>query len=575
MNNLILITFVPLLAALPCFVLGRWAKWMALLISALELVLALLNFRSGETFSPILALRGYALSNGLFLAAAVITFLIVIYSFKYMEGKRGLGEYYAYFLITLGSAAGVFFATDYLTLLIFWGILGFMLYMLVGLGGHAASSAAKKSFIIVGGADAFMLMGVGFLWVSTHTLQIGYLSLPIDSSSALIAFACLAAGAFAKAGIMPLHSWIPAAAEVAPVPAIALLPASLDKLLGIYLLFRLCGDIFIMEPNSPLSLALLSIGSFTIVAGVLAALVQHDLKKLLSFHTISQAGYMVVGLGTGLPVGIAGGLLHAYNNSIYKCALSLCEGNVEQKTGTSRLEKLGGLANSMPWTCAAFCIAGFSTSGIPPFSGFFSKWLIYQGIIDLGRTSPYWIIWLVAAMLGSAATLASFLKLLHAVFLGQQGEATPKGKEVAWQMLLPLLVLSVLAVLFGVFAFVLPLRYLVAPAVEGFSCGGFWQPVLATGLLLIGLLAGLLVFKLTRVDRASVKPVFTGGEILTEESTKVSGVDFYDAIKNWGWLKGAYAIAGKGNFDLYEQGAKLTLAVSGWLGRKPNKNLAK
>jgi formate hydrogenlyase subunit 3/multisubunit Na+/H+ antiporter MnhD subunit len=544
MNILLYLIFMPLLAALLCFVLGRRAKWLVLLIAALELVLALINFRFGETFSPVFALRGYALSNGIFLAAALIALLVALYSFKYMEGKERLGEYYAYLLITLGSASGVLFATDYLTLLIFWGILGFMLYMLVGLGGPVASGAAKKSFMIIGGADVFMLLGVGYLWVITHTLQIGYLSLSIDSPAAAIAFICLAAAAFAKTGVMPLHSWIPSAAETAPTPVVALLPSSLDKLLGIYLLFRLCGDIFLLEPNSFFSLLLLSIGSFTIVAGVLAALVQHDLKKLLSFHTISQAGYMVVGLGTGLPVGIAGGLFHAFNNAIYKCAISLCEGNVEQKTGTSDLEKLGGLAGSMPWTCAAFCIAGFSTAGIPPLSGFFSKWLIYQGIINLGRTSPCWIIWLVAAMLGSAFTLASFLKLLHAVFLGQRGEATQRGKEAAWQMLIPVLVLSVLAVLFGVFAFTLPLRYLVAPAVEGFSCGGFWQPALATGLLCAGLLAGIFIYKFARIGRSSTKPVFVGGEILPEESTKVSGVDFYDTVKNWSWLKGAYAIAG-------------------------------
>ena len=119
-----------------------------------------------------------------------------------------------------------------------------------------------------------------------------------------------------------------------------------------------------------MSILLLVIGSFTIIAAVLGALVQHNLKKLLSFHAVSQVGYMVLGIGTGLPIGIAGGLFHMLNNAIYKCCLFLAGGAVEKKTGTTELSQLGGLARFMPLTFTAALVASLSISGVPPFNGF-------------------------------------------------------------------------------------------------------------------------------------------------------------------------------------------------------------
>ena len=187
-------------------------------------------------------------------------------------------------------------------------------------------------------------------------------ALPLNSALSIFAFILLAIGALAKAGAMPFHTWIPEAAEKAPLPVMALLPASLDKLLGIYFLYRICLDFFHLYPNSGLSLLLMLVGSFTIIAAVMMALVQHDLKKLLSYHAVSQVGYMVLGIGTGIPLAMAGGIFHMLNNAIYKTSLFLGAGSVEEARKTTQLNRLGGLARVMPITFITFFIAALSIS---------------------------------------------------------------------------------------------------------------------------------------------------------------------------------------------------------------------
>lgn len=568
MNILVYTIFIPIIVSLFCFVFKRFAWWIALLTSLVVLALSAVIFFSGETTSSILSLRAYNLSAGILLAASFITVLIIFYSFKFMQGKERLSEYYGYILITLSAAAGALFANDYLFLLVFWGILGITLYMLIGIGGPEAGAAAKKTFIIIGGADALMILGVGIVSMLTRNLQIGSAPLPLNSVLPIIAFLSLAAGAFAKAGAMPLHTWIPESAEKAPASVMAYLPASLDKLLGIYLLTRICFDIFKIVPNSPMSLLLMIIGSFTIIAAVLGALVQHNLKKLLSFHAVSQVGYMVLGIGTGIPIGIAGGLFHMLNNAIYKCCLFLAGGAVEKRTGTSELDQLGGLARFMPITFTAAMVASLSISGVPPFNGFASKWMIYQGVIEIGKTSPYWIIWLVAAMFGSALTLASFMKLMHATFLGQWSDRTEKAQEVSWSMWLPMMILALLCIVFGVFAYTIPIKFFLQAEIPGISYSGIWSPAFASILIIAGLLIGAVIYWIGRIKASVAKPAYVGGEILDEKMVKVSGVDFYDTIKQWGIFPGIYKWAEAKAFDIYELSKRICrvfIALLRWL----------
>ena len=193
-------------------------------------------------------------------------------------------------------------------------------------------------------------------------------------------------GAIGKAGSMPFHTWIPDAAIDAPVAVMAFIPAALEKLLGIYMLARICLDLFKLEVNSQFSLVLMTVGALTIVLAVFMALIQKDLKKLLSYHAVSQVGYMMLGIGTAVPIGIAGGIFHMINHAMYKSGLFLAAGSVEQQTGTTELKKLGGLARVMPLTALGFVVCAAAISGIWPLNGFVSKEMVFHGSYETGYT---------------------------------------------------------------------------------------------------------------------------------------------------------------------------------------------
>ncbi|MBI4972562.1 MAG: hypothetical protein HZC16_01950 [Candidatus Omnitrophica bacterium] len=510
------------------------------------------------------ALNGFvALGIGLF------SLLTIIYSWGFMQGRRELLQYYTYIILTALASLGAVLSNHLVLLLVFWGFLGLTLYLLINLGDEKSSQAAKKTFIIVGGSDALMLLGIGIIYSLTSTFQMDNIRLELNNGLAVLAYLCIAVAAFAKAGAMPLHSWIPDCAEAAPVPVVAFLPASLDKLLGIYLLARISLDLFMMNPA--MNIFLMVIGAVTIIAAVMMALVQHNMKRLLGYHAVSQVGYMVLGIGSGNPIGIAGGLFHMLNNSIYKQALFLASGNVEQKTGSTDLDKLGGLAKTMPLTYISALVASLSISGVPPFNGFFSKWMIYQGLIgqlQVTRSPGHQvtsIICLAAAMFGSGLTLASFMKLIHATFLGQAHNATTgtTHNEVNWRMWLPCFILAGLCIVFGVFAFSLPLKYFILPAIKGVNFIGSWYAGISTLLIIVGLVLGVWVFNLKKIKPALRQDTpFLGGETQDLPTARVSGTEFYNTVKEIGILKAIYQKAEAGFFDVYEQGKSFIFNIS-------------
>lgn len=371
------------------------------------------------------------------------------------------------------------------------------------------------------------------------------------------AFLLMMVAALTKAGAMPFHTWIPSIAETAPTPVMALLPASLDKLLGIYLLARLCIDLFAVDFS--MKLVLMIIGAFTVLAAVMMALVQHNLMKLLSYHAVSQVGYMVLGIGTGTPIGIAGGLFHMLNNAIYKSCLFLGGGAAEYRTKRTDLERLGGLGGAMPLTFFACVISALAISGVPPLNGFVSKWMVYQGTLEVGGG----IIFLIAAMFGSALTLASFIKVLYSVFLGQKPEDIGEVREVSPTMTIPMVILALLCLGFGIVAQV-PLMYLIGPVVglkvatvpQALSfIKGMWSPTLATILILIGIALGVIFYLFSRI-RVRRADVFLGGEKLASEMTRFPGTDFYNTVRDLNVIRTIYSDADQGVFDLYVWGGK-------------------
>jgi NADH-quinone oxidoreductase subunit L len=223
----------------------------------------------------------------------------------------------------------------------------------------------------------------------------------------------------------------------------------LEKLLGIYLAVRVARDFYALEPGSNMSMLVMIIGVVTIIFAVAMAMIQKDMKRLLSYHAISQVGYMVLGIGTALPVGIVGALFHMLNNAVYKSALFLSAGAVERSCGTTDLRQIGGLRRLMPLTTIGFTVAALSIAGVPPFNGFFSKELIFDAALESG------MVFYVLALLGAFMTAASFLKMGHAAFFGQvkypkATEDGPVPRETPAAMHVPLLILALLCIVFGI-----------------------------------------------------------------------------------------------------------------------------
>jgi len=591
---LLAVVFVPLVVGALCLVIPggarRLRETLTIVATFATFIIGVLvylgpeaRFQSTEMgFAPVrfLDLYSYHLSSLLVMFVSLFGFLISLYSLKYMEGKRRLREYYPYILFSVGAANGALLSDNFLPFLGFWGMILATLFLLTTMGSQDASpekafDSASKSMMILGSADLALILGVGLLWYLGDSLALSEINVTLGGPVATLAFVLVTIGAIAKAGAMPLHSWIPDMAEASPMSVMAFLPASLDKLLGIYLLARVVLDFF--EMNLAMNLLLMIIGTVTLLAAVMMAMIQHDLRRLLSFHAVSQVGYMVLGIGTGTAIGIAGGLFHMLNHAIYKSCLFLTAGSVERRAGRTDLAKLGGLGRMMPFTSGAFAVAALSISGIPPLNGFVSKWMVYQGIVEAGA-SQYWV-FLVAAMFGSALTLASFIKAGHSVFLGEKPRGLGELVEVEHSMTVPMWVLATLCVVFGIFAQI-PLLYFIGPIVgmsfPGFPAAisgiGIWSPTLATVLLLVALVIGGVIYLAGR-PAPRIAPLYVGGETIGEGTTdsmslapgrlrgpreaRVLGTEFYDTVRNMSGLKGLYDRGEAGSFDIYSLGKYL------------------
>jgi len=322
------------------------------------------------------------------IGSAAFAILITIYSFRAMSGEYWEGKFYAFLLWALGGACLVGLASNLLVLLVGWEIVTLMLFLMINQGHRDARGAAAKTYGILGFADACLLLALALLAMgeggsANWSLTRGPINVDSIQPAGMgyLVYVLIMVAALAKAGAIPLHTWIPAAAKDTPTPVMAFLPAATDKLLGIYLLAVLSLRMF--TPNQPMQTLMMTVGAVTILAAVLMAMMQHNLKRLLSFHAVSQVGYMVLGIGTGTTIGVIGGLFHMINHAIYKSNLFLMSGTVGAASGTDEIEDMGGLARYLPVTFVCGLIASAAISGVPPFNGFVSILFLFVNFIFL------------------------------------------------------------------------------------------------------------------------------------------------------------------------------------------------
>jgi len=379
------------------------------------------------------------------LIVAGIGTLVMIYSFVYMERDTGLDQYYTLFLLIVAGMMGVALTGDIFNLYVFFEIMCISSYALVAFRRKWQSIEASIKYMIVSSlGTSFILLGIALLYGLAGSLNIADLAQKLGQvapSAVIVPLALFVTGLGIKIAVVPLHMWMPDAYQAAP-SAVAALFSGATATVGIYAMVRVVYTLF---GAFAIGIMLAALGLVTMVIGALMALAQRDLKRLLAYSGISQVGYVLLGIGLGTVLGIQGGLFHLFNNAIYKTMLFMIAGAIIYRVGTSNMDQLGGLWKNMPVTATLFAVGALAISGVPPFNGFASKWMIYVAGIEAGQP-----VFTIIALITSALTLAYFLKALNSIFLGQRPKHLSDVKETPLPMMFPIMLLAVLCVVFGV-----------------------------------------------------------------------------------------------------------------------------
>ncbi|MFA4966939.1 MAG: proton-conducting transporter membrane subunit [Candidatus Margulisiibacteriota bacterium] len=472
MNNFLpYFIIVPLIAALLALAVNRINKILPDILSVLATLYLLaatvmlyffrpynfvLTYKIGGTS---LVLDG--LSHLVLLAVNLVAFLVVLYSVPYMNKYAGKEKYYALYMLIISGMSGVLLTGDIFNLFIFMEIAALATYALVAFGGGAEELEASFRYAIIGTiASLLILLGIGFIYRITGTTNMSEIGLVFNKNIDYIKYfiaALFIAGFGMKAALVPFHSWLPDAHTAAPAPVSATLSGVLIKVLGVYAIIRIFYNVLGMTLQ--LSYALTFIGALSILIGGLLAFYQADLKRLMAYSTISQVGYIILGISLGTPLGIMGGLFHLFNHALFKPLLFMNAGSIEHSTGTRQLDKIGGISKKMPVTALTSFIGSLSISGIPPFNGFWSKLFIILACVQTGK------VWYAfAAVIGSIITLVYYLKVQKVIYFENTSDLISNIKESHWLMSASVIALSLACLLMGIF-YPYVITYLINPAV--------------------------------------------------------------------------------------------------------------
>lgn len=463
-----LIVALPLLAAPVCLLLpaGRlpWllatlTSWAGLAVAALLLdhVLdsGLVSYAMGGWAPPWgIEYRLDALNALVLLMLALIAAVVMPFAGRSaaLEVPRArIPMFYCLFLLCIAGLAGIAVTGDVFNLFVFLEISSLSSYALIALGRDRRALTAAYQYLVMGTIGAtFFLVGVGFLYAMTGTLNMADLAerLPAvaGTRTVLTGFAFLVAGIGLKAAVFPVHLWLPNAYTYAPSAFSAFIAATATKV-AVYVLVRLLFSVFGVEfsfahvPLQPILIAVSLVGIF--VTSVMAA-TQADVKRVLAYSSVAQIGYMIVGISLATTAGLAAGITHLFNHALMKGTLFLAMGAVAYRLGTTSLHGIRGVGRQMPWTMAAFVLAGFSLIGVPLTAGFISKWYLITAALELG----WW--WLAVAVLASSLIAVIYVwRVVEAAYFHQAESRDPPVREAPLGLLLPIWVLAGANLYFG------------------------------------------------------------------------------------------------------------------------------
>lgn len=453
------------------FFLGhrRDAGWIGLAAYAVQLLILIIlagNMQHSlvvETGIDIFVM-GYTLSwgmSGIGWFFAVITVGSALFASWYAAGdwqdsQNHMRWQHIVLAVNVFAMLVLLNSQDFLSLFIGWELVSWAsFFMMTQAGGKAADAAYRYLIYAMAGAMAlFAAIVLIIINIGSHQFAAFWASIPMLSDSLLWVLALLFFIGFSvKMAILPFHLWQADAYAETPGANASFLSAISARMglfaiaivllqpIGIERLQNLMLPIFTFIDAQSL---LLWVAALTAIIPTYIALQQHDARLLLAWHGIGQGGLMLLGIAVGSPLGVAGGLLHAFNYATYQAALFLAVTAVLYRTGTTDLDKLGGLITRMPWTYVVLLLGIIGLAGLPPMNGFVSKWLIYKSLLDQGMPML-----LVAASISTLGTILSVYKLIHNIFLGQLRKVHYEVKEVPLSMLLPMLILAIIGFITG------------------------------------------------------------------------------------------------------------------------------
>ncbi len=411
---------------------------------------------SGMTAPIRILLEVDGMSAFMALITALVTLTAIAFSLSYWRKRSGGNMYHSLLLLLTAGIFGMELTGDMFNFFVFLevtsiaacGLIGFRVWL------GRSQEAAFKVMVLYTLSGLFVLLAIGLLYGEHGGLNIAYLAQGLTGGLIdKIALGLLLTGLAMKAGAVPMHMWAPDAYGEAPAPTSAVLVANSQA--SLYGLFRVLFTLFGATVSTVTTgWILIVFALLTIFIGVTMALVQSDIKRLIAFGAVSQIGYMLLGVGVGLAtiaakpayglVAMQGGIFHMINDAACIGLLFFVAGAVSRAAKTRDLNRMGGLAHTMKWTSVFFIIGAFALAGVPPFNGFASKFLIYEASFKL---SP---VLAIVAILSSILLLAVFLKAFQGAFLGPR-PAPDAGGEAPLGMLIPMAVLALVVIAFGLF----------------------------------------------------------------------------------------------------------------------------
>ena len=375
-----------------------------------------------------------------------------VYSKPYLASFsrwRG-GIFYSVYVVLVTGLLGIVVTGDLFNLYVFLEISSLSAYALLSAGGSRSVVAVFRYLLVGTVAASFYLIGVGYLYALTGTLNMADMAarLPAEPDSVVIVVAVsfIVIGLAIKAALFPLHGWLPDAYTFAPGQVIGFVAAVMAKV-SAYAIYRILYFVFIDESAPREPIYLLGWASvIAVVAGSLMALAQNDVQRMLAYSSIGQMGYIMLGISIGTPLALTGALLHVINHAVMKGCLFMAVNGVQWRVGVFRVRDFAGMATRLPLTMAAFTVAAISMIGLPPTAGFFSKYYLALAAVGTGHV-PFLAALVISSLLGAVY----FFRVLELAYLRKDEDAPSNAHELPVSMLAPIVGLAILVVLLGVF----------------------------------------------------------------------------------------------------------------------------